>query len=122
MSYTNIFGGYNINTAFPSYMNYVISGNLQLNWASSFVDTVAGTNNVTAQINDLAGSAPITITNNNPISTTQGSGVVIVTIPSNPSLVTGNFVTIAGATTTNGIADVQLNITAQITVINSTSF
>lgn len=122
MSYTNVFGGYNINTAFPSYMNYVISGNLQLNWASSFVDTVVGTNNVTAHINDLAGTSPFIIINNNPISTTEGSGVVIVTIPSNPNLITGNFVTIAGATTTNGITDVQLNITAQITVINSTSF
>lgn len=122
MSYTNIFGGYNINTAFPSYMNYVISGNLQLNWASSFVDTAPGTNNVTAQINDIAGAAAVIITNNNPISTTLGSGVVIVTIPPNPSLKTGQMVTIAGATTTNSITDIQLNITAAITVINSTSF
>lgn len=53
MSYTNIFGGYNINTAFPSYMRYVIDSDLQLNWASSFVDTAPGVNNVTAQINDL---------------------------------------------------------------------
>ena len=53
MSYTNIFGGYNINTAFPSYMQYVIDSDLQLNWASSFVDTAPGGNNVTAQINDI---------------------------------------------------------------------
>ena len=53
MSYTNIFGGYNINTAFPSYIKYTITDNLQLNWASSFVDSSPGTNNVTAQINDL---------------------------------------------------------------------
>lgn len=53
MSYTNIFGGYNINTAFPSYMSYTLDADLQLNWASSFVDTAPGTNNVTAQINDL---------------------------------------------------------------------
>ena len=53
MSYTNIFGGNNINTAFPSYIRYDITADLQLNWASSFVDTAPGTNNVTAQINDL---------------------------------------------------------------------
>jgi hypothetical protein len=53
MSYTNIFGGYNINTAFPSYMSYILDSNLQLNWASSFIDTSPGVNNVTAQINDL---------------------------------------------------------------------
>lgn len=53
MSYTNIFGGYNINTAFPSYISYDLTSDLQLNWASSFVDTASGTNNVTAQINDL---------------------------------------------------------------------
>lgn len=53
MSYTNVFGGYNINTAFPSYIKYTITDNLQLNWASSFVDSSPGTNNVTAQINDL---------------------------------------------------------------------
>jgi hypothetical protein len=53
MSYTNIFGGYNINTAFPSYMSYTFSDDIQLNWASSFVDSTPGTNNITAQINDL---------------------------------------------------------------------
>lgn len=53
MSYTNTFGGYNINTAFPSYIRYDLTANLQLNWASSFVDTAPGVNNVTAQINDL---------------------------------------------------------------------
>lgn len=49
MGYTNIFGGYNINTAFPSYKFYPMSVNIQLTWASSFVDN----SNVTAQINDL---------------------------------------------------------------------
>lgn len=126
MTYTNIFGGYNVNTAFPSYAAYTgsnaISGNLQLNWSSSFVDTAAGTNNVTAQINDVAGAAIIAIPTINPISTTQGSGVVIVTIPANPNLITGNMVTIAGATDTNGITTLQLNITAAITVISPTSF
>jgi len=53
MSYTNIFGGNNINTSFPSYIRYDLTADLQLNWASSFVDTAPGTNNVTAQINDL---------------------------------------------------------------------
>lgn len=56
MSYTNIFGGYTINTAFPSYVSYsLLDGQvLRLNWASSFVDSPSGTNNITAQINDLS--------------------------------------------------------------------
>lgn len=56
MSYTNIFGGYTINTAFPSYANYLLQDGqiLQLNWASSFVDSLPGVNNVTAQINDIS--------------------------------------------------------------------
>lgn len=63
MSYTNVFGGYNINTAFPSYMNYTLDADLQLNWASSFVDTAPGVNNVTAQINDLNPLVPnLTVT------------------------------------------------------------
>lgn len=49
MSYTNVFGGYNINTAFPSYKKYTFDANLQLTWASSFVDN----SNVAAQINDM---------------------------------------------------------------------
>lgn len=53
MSYTNIFGGYNINTSFPSYMSYTFSSNLQLSWPSSYVDSPAGTGNITAQVNDL---------------------------------------------------------------------
>lgn len=48
-SYTNIFGGNNINTAFPSYKSYVLAGDMQLTWATSFVDN----SNVIAQINDL---------------------------------------------------------------------
>jgi hypothetical protein len=53
MSYTNIFGGYNINTAFPSYAIYTIPDGetLQLTWPSSFVDN----SNVAAQIIDLIG-------------------------------------------------------------------
>jgi hypothetical protein len=96
MSYTNIFGGYNINTAFPSYMEYVFAANLQLTWASSFVSNT----NVTAQNNDLnATVANLTVTlgdatlisvgmqvqfNNlgaNPISINDFSGGEIAVIP-----------------------------------------
>jgi hypothetical protein len=96
MSYTNIFGGYNINTAFPSYMDYVFAANLQLTWASSFVSNT----NVTAQNNDLnATVANLTVTlgdatlisvgmqvqfNNvgaNPISINDFSGGEIAVIP-----------------------------------------
>ena len=122
MGYTNIFGNYNINTAFPSYMNYVFSGNLQLNWASSFVDTQAGTNNVTAQINDISGTNITIDLQDNPFLTLNGSSVVIVTIPANITLQTGNLVTIEGANDVNGISADELNVTAPITVIDSTLF
>lgn len=118
MSYTNIFGGYNINTAFPSYMSYTFSGNLQLTWATSFVDN----SNVTAQINDLIGTNITVNLGNNPFTTTLGSAIVVVTIPSTVTLQTGNLVTIAGAIGTQGITAPQLNIQAPITVISSTSF
>jgi hypothetical protein len=100
MSYTNIFGGYNINTAFPSYMSYTFSDNIQLNWASSFVDSPPGTNNITAQINDLnATQVNLTVTladatlisvgqtiqfNNvgaNPVTINDFSGGFLATIP-----------------------------------------
>jgi hypothetical protein len=118
MSYTNIFGGYNINTAFPSYMSYTFSGNLQLTWATSFVDN----SNVTAQINDLIGTNITVNLANNPFTVTNGSAIVVVTIPSTGTLQTGNLVTIAGATDTHGITALQLNIQAPITVISATSF
>jgi hypothetical protein len=100
MSYTNIFGGYNVNTAFPSYATYTFGANLQLNWASSFVDYPPGINNVTAQNNDLNATAMgLTVTladatlistgqqiqfNNvgaNPITINNFSGGFLATIP-----------------------------------------
>lgn len=60
---------------------------------------------------------------NNPITTqAAGSGVVYVTVTSTAALYNGEFVTIAGATTTDSITAVQLNITAPITVIDATHF
>ena len=59
---------------------------------------------------------------NNPIATTNASGIVVVTVPSTSSLATGNIVTIAGATTTNSITAVELNISAAITVLSATTF
>jgi len=52
MSYTNIFGGSQINVAFPSYAAYNITANQQLNWATSFTNTV----NSTAAIMDYTAS------------------------------------------------------------------
>jgi hypothetical protein len=109
MSYTNVFGGYNINTAFPSYINYTIGADLQLSWASSFVDSSPGTNNVTAQINDInATVVNLTITladatlisvgqtiqfNNvgaNDVTINDFSGGFLITIP--PNLNSNQFI------------------------------
>lgn len=96
MSYTNIFTGYNINPAFPSYATYTFADNISLTWASSFVDNT----NVTAQINDLNATLPnLTVTladatyisvgqtiqfNNvgaNPVNILDSTGGLIATIP-----------------------------------------
>lgn len=52
----------------------------------------------------------------NVLYTTSGSADVTVTVPSTANLTTGQYVTISGATDTNGITAAELNISAQITV------
>lgn len=52
----------------------------------------------------------------NVLFTINGSADVTVTVPSTANLTTGQYVTIFGATDTNGITAAQLNISAQITV------
>ncbi len=52
----------------------------------------------------------------NSLFTTNTSADVTVTVPSTSSLTTGQYVTIFGATDTNGITAAELNISAQITV------
>lgn len=52
----------------------------------------------------------------NSLFTTNTSADVTVTVPSTANLTTGQYVTIFGATETNGITAAQLNISAQITV------
>jgi len=59
---------------------------------------------------------------NDPIATTNGSGVVVVTVPSTVGLSTGEVITISGAVDTNGITAAQLNINASITVLTLTTF
>lgn len=68
--------------------------------------------------------APIVINlANNPLSTTVGQNIVVVTIPANTILRTGMLVTIAGATGFNGLSASQLNLMlTPITVLNNTSF
>lgn len=66
-------------------------------------------------------AAPLLL-GNNPIHTTNGLSTVVVTVPSTAALSTGDIVTIAGATTTNAITNVQLNIRASITVLSATTF
>lgn len=59
---------------------------------------------------------------NNPISTVNGSDRVIVKVPSTSDLRNGTTVTISGATGFAGILAGQFNITATITIVDSTHF
>ena len=59
---------------------------------------------------------------NDPLSVTITSDVVVVTVPSTQGMETGDEVTITGATDTGGILAADLNITAEIIVIDGTSF
>lgn len=59
---------------------------------------------------------------NDPLATTNGSAVVVVTVANTSTLTNEDFVTIAGATDTGGILAVDLNITASITVLSLTTF
>ncbi len=58
----------------------------------------------------------------NPIFTMDTSATVTVTVPSTANLTTGNYVTISGATDTNGITAAELNISASITVVSPITF
>jgi hypothetical protein len=70
---------------------------------------------------DYLGETTVT-TANNSLTMVNASSVVTVTVTSTADLYTGQSVTIAGATTAHGITDIQLNITAPITVIDATHF
>jgi hypothetical protein len=59
---------------------------------------------------------------NNPLYSTNGSGVVIVTVPSTADLTNLQYVTIEGATGFNSLTTAQLNINAQITILSGTTF
>ena len=70
---------------------------------------------------DNSGSPGIPLANN-PLSTTASSATVVVTVPTTSIFTNGQNVTISGATATGGISAINLNITAAISIINSTSF
>jgi hypothetical protein len=59
---------------------------------------------------------------NNPLTTSNTSSTVIVTVPTTGIFTNGQNVTISGAIDTGGILAVNLNITAAISIINGTSF
>ena len=59
---------------------------------------------------------------NDPLSVTNGSNVVTVTVASTNGLQNEQQVTIAGAADTHGITAVELNITAPITIVDGTHF
>jgi len=69
----------------------------------------------------LNGSGNVTL-GNNPLATVNLSSVVTVTVPTTAGLQNEQQVTIAGATDTNNITAVELNITAPITIVDGTHF
>lgn len=70
---------------------------------------------------DPGGSDGIPLANN-PLATTNSSSTVVVTVPTTTILTEGQNVTLSGATATGGIPAINLNITASIHIINSTTF
>ena len=71
---------------------------------------------------DVATEAPVNL-GADPITTVDGSNIVTISVVATAGLVTGTFVTISGATDTNGITAAQLNISTPIfNVILNTSF
>ena len=70
-------------------------------------------------------ATPLTATlANNPFSTTSGSGTVIVSQPSTPYTLTGQFVSFSGATsiTGTGIPATMLNSTYSVTPVTASSY
>ncbi len=78
---------------------------------------------------DVSGNNVISTTTNtisfglsNALTTLNASAVVTVTVASTANLRNGQIVTISGATILNNISAVNLNITAPITIVSSTTF
>lgn len=59
---------------------------------------------------------------NDPLTSTMGSGVVIVTVTTTSGLQDNNIVTVAGATAFDSLTAPQLNISASITILSATTF
>lgn len=57
---------------------------------------------------------------NNPLTTTMNSNVVIVTVLDSSIFNNVQIITVSGALSTGGLTPVQLNISALVTIINST--
>ncbi len=70
---------------------------------------------------DPEGSTGIPLANN-PLTTTNTSSTVVVTVPTTSILTNGQTVTISGATATGGILAVNLNISAVISILTGTTF
>lgn len=70
---------------------------------------------------DNGGSPGIPLAND-PLATTASSSTVVVTVPTTTVLTNGQSVTLSGATATGGISAINLNITAAISILSSTTF
>ena len=72
--------------------------------------------------NDITPIRATTTLGANPLKTgTSGTGTITVTAPSHGA-VDGDFVTLSGATTTDGITAAQINTEHEITLIDSNSY
>jgi hypothetical protein len=61
--------------------------------------------------------------NNNPLTTTTGSNIIVVSVASTVGLFIGKLITISGAVGFNGLFDAQLNISTTITnIVPNVSF
>ena len=72
--------------------------------------------------NDITPIRATTTLGSNPLTTgSSGSGIVTVTAPAHGA-VDGDFVTLSGATTTDGITAAQLNTEHELTLVNPNSY
>lgn len=104
----------------------IINGNANVEFDRTPVGFIADQNNnwtfdrYTVLNNPL--SAPFTLATNS-LSTISGTNDVTVSVTSTAGLITGQYVTISGATAFNGLTAPQLNISAPITnIVTNTSF
>lgn len=122
-TYNNVFNGNFVQPSSVSYRNIVLNADVQLTWPTTYLDDAA--NNVAAQVMTVQANAGVPTTvalGLNPVGTTAGSGVVVITGPFNSSIQNGSTVTIAGSTAVDTITALEINIFTNATVLSANTF